>query len=318
MSALFFACILDVLSLTYLVRVIAALRWSGVELAVSITLTVLSCVSFASIFFFLLYAFRPAVPQKLQRYLCVELAVRLTASIGLLLWMRAPWTQTQIAFVESIVFAGGALVSRGFRLMRRKPKHLAQLTREQRSLLVALILVFATLLVGAACFHFTDGFPFEEAWNFVNVSALTVGYGNILVRSVAGKILLLTFGNFMLAAVANFILSMKACLPRRVFVGWRIGYFLLELVVFVLMGATVFAFLERWSFLDALYFAWESISTIGYGDFVPTTPLSWEFWLLYIYAAAFGFATVLAIASEHVHGRIQENIPSHDQPVTGA
>ncbi|CDH57883.1 predicted protein [Lichtheimia corymbifera JMRC:FSU:9682] len=48
-------------------------------------------------------------------------------------------------------------------------------------------------------------------------------------------------------------------------------------------GAGVFCLLEHdWSYLDALYFAFCTQLTIGFGDIVPQSVLAQEFWLVYI------------------------------------
>jgi len=50
----------------------------------------------------------------------------------------------------------------------------------------------------------------------------------------------------------------------------------------LLLGMLVYHWLEGWSYLDALYFSVISLATIGYGDFVPTTPLSRAFTIVYV------------------------------------
>ena len=39
----------------------------------------------------------------------------------------------------------------------------------------------------------------------------------------------------------------------------------------IALGAWAYTFLEGWSYLDALYFAVSTATTLGYGDFVPVT-----------------------------------------------
>ena len=46
------------------------------------------------------------------------------------------------------------------------------------------------------------------------------------------------------------------------------------LVALLLSGTILFKFLENWSWIDAFYFTGSTMLTIGYGDLVPTTPIS--------------------------------------------
>lgn len=50
----------------------------------------------------------------------------------------------------------------------------------------------------------------------------------------------------------------------------------------LLAGATLFYYREEgWSVIDSLYFSVMTMSTIGYGDFVPTTTLSKSFTIIF-------------------------------------
>ena len=44
--------------------------------------------------------------------------------------------------------------------------------------------------------------------------------------------------------------------------------------VMIFFGAAVYHWLEGWDWLDSLYFVVITLTTIGYGDFSPTTPLT--------------------------------------------
>ena len=50
--------------------------------------------------------------------------------------------------------------------------------------------------------------------------------------------------------------------------------FFIYMVVNILIGAVIYHWLEGWSWLDSFYFVVITLTTIGYGDFSPTTPLA--------------------------------------------
>ena len=60
----------------------------------------------------------------------------------------------------------------------------------------------------------------------------------------------------------------------------------------LVFGAFAFHWIERWSYLDALYFCVVSLATVGYGDFAPTTPFGRAFAIVYILN---GVAILLAL-----------------------
>jgi voltage-gated potassium channel len=54
------------------------------------------------------------------------------------------------------------------------------------------------------------------------------------------------------------------------------------LMLSLMMGATLFyRHVEGWTMVDALYFSVMTMSTIGFGDLVPTTPLSKIFTIVF-------------------------------------
>ncbi|KAI9021896.1 hypothetical protein DFJ74DRAFT_756675 [Hyaloraphidium curvatum] len=53
-------------------------------------------------------------------------------------------------------------------------------------------------------------------------------------------------------------------------------------VIWWLGGAGIFCALQpRWTYLDAVYFVFISITTTGFGDLFPTTAAAWQFWLYF-------------------------------------
>ena len=60
----------------------------------------------------------------------------------------------------------------------------------------------------------------------------------------------------------------------------------------VIIGALLFHWLEGWNLLDSFYFVIIALTTIGFGDFAPTTPLTK---LITIFYALNGVAILLML-----------------------
>ena len=65
--------------------------------------------------------------------------------------------------------------------------------------------------------------------------------------------------------------------------------------LFIFVTAAVFHWLEGWSWLDSIYFVVITFTTIGYGDFAPTTPLTK---LITIFVGLNGVAVLLMLFDE--------------------
>ena len=62
----------------------------------------------------------------------------------------------------------------------------------------------------------------------------------------------------------------------------KIAYILFIIPVIVAIGAIAFHYLEKWDWLDSVYFAVTTLSTVGYGDLHPTTSATKIFVIFYI------------------------------------
>ncbi|MBT3582552.1 two pore domain potassium channel family protein [Candidatus Woesearchaeota archaeon] len=58
------------------------------------------------------------------------------------------------------------------------------------------------------------------------------------------------------------------------------------LLIFILLGTGTIAYhqLENWSYVDSLYFTSMTVTTVGYGDFVPSTDMSKLFTVFFSFA----------------------------------
>jgi len=60
------------------------------------------------------------------------------------------------------------------------------------------------------------------------------------------------------------------------------GYTVLLTVLVIALGTVFYHYAEGWSWVDSYYFSIITLTTVGYGDLSPTTPLSKIFTSFYI------------------------------------
>jgi uncharacterized membrane protein len=66
-----------------------------------------------------------------------------------------------------------------------------------------------------------------------------------------------------------------------VFMDSKARPFMIYIIINLLIGAVIFHWLEGWNWLDSFYFVVITLTTIGYGDFSPTTPITKIFAIFY-------------------------------------
>jgi len=82
----------------------------------------------------------------------------------------------------------------------------------------------------------------------------------------------------------------------------------------IIVGMLVFHGLESWTWIESLYFSVATISTVGYGDIVPTNDASRLFIVFYILiGVSIGIATLSLIGSQIVKKRVHKIIAKEDK-----
>ncbi|XP_051845073.1 potassium channel subfamily K member 6 [Antechinus flavipes] len=134
-----------------------------------------------------------------------------------------------------------------------------------------------------------SSWDFASALFFASTLISTVGYGYTTPLSDSGKafsiffaLLGVPFTMLVLTATAQRVallvthtplrwLQLRQGWDRRLLARWHLVLLMLGvLAIFFLLPAAIFTYLEQaWTFLDAFYFCFISLSTIGLGDYVP-------------------------------------------------
>jgi predicted membrane channel-forming protein YqfA (hemolysin III family) len=76
-------------------------------------------------------------------------------------------------------------------------------------------------------------------------------------------------------------------------------------ILTVLFGTVFYHKFEGWSYVDSFYFTVITLTTVGYGDFSPTTPFTKLFTVFYIIV---GISILAAFINVVAKGRMQKKM----------
>lgn len=114
---------------------------------------------------------------------------------------------------------------------------------------------------------------------------------------------MITFFIDMMKLLHAVMLGLKQDIEFRILL-----FFLMSL----LAGGTLFYYrVEGWSIIDLLYFSVMTMSTIGYGDYVPTTTLSKLFTIVFSILSIGFFAAVITKVVSIVLERKKNKVTKH-------
>lgn len=131
----------------------------------------------------------------------------------------------------------------------------------------------------------TQHWNFHNAFFFAGTVATTIGYGNISPSTDKGKLFCIAFTvigipyfAYMVGALAELIsyqiddaVKKLQSVSRYKISPGNISslYVLLGCLLLIVIPAMIFTKVEGWSYLDAIYYAVISLTTIGFGDLIP-------------------------------------------------
>ncbi len=102
----------------------------------------------------------------------------------------------------------------------------------------------------------------------------------------------------------------------------KIGFAVIFLGIMIILGTFIYSGLEtykdgpmqgqNWTYVDSFYFSAMTLTTIGYGDFLPTTDVSKIFTVFY---SLFGVGLVLYVLGVIARGYVEKSIVFEQEEV---
>ncbi|XP_022093054.1 potassium channel subfamily K member 16-like isoform X2 [Acanthaster planci] len=144
-----------------------------------------------------------------------------------------------------------------------------------------------------------SNWDFSSSFFFSGTVVTTIGYGHISPSTNGGRGFCVIYAligiplfGILMAAISE-ILKQRAsilekrfddrCLrhPKIKSVIYAVTVLALSLIFFMIIPAAVFSSIEKWTFSESFYYAFVTLSTIGFGDFVIGTNPDIDYHILY-------------------------------------
>lgn len=114
---------------------------------------------------------------------------------------------------------------------------------------------------------------------FVSTLVTTLGYGSLHPRTPEGQLFTVLFGlvgipamAYVLSRISGWVVDVWMPMFPMIETRMRRIIVLCGLMIFlILLGGSLFQFLEGWTFLQACYFSACTLMSIGFGDFLPSS-----------------------------------------------
>ena len=78
--------------------------------------------------------------------------------------------------------------------------------------------------------------------------------------------------------------------------------------IMVIIGVIIFSYLESWGFIDSLYFTMTTMLAVGYGDIIPTNPISKMLSIAYAIIGLTIFLIIVSILVKIIGNKIKREM----------
>ncbi|RVE66373.1 hypothetical protein OJAV_G00106680 [Oryzias javanicus] len=145
-----------------------------------------------------------------------------------------------------------------------------------------------------------SNWDFSSSFFFAGTVVTTIGYGNLSPSTVSGQVFCMFYALFGIPLNLAFLKQIGKCLsirlsrlerrvvavvplkiPRTVEAMVVSLFFISGSLLFLVIPPLLFSYVEDWTFGEGFYFAFITLSTIGFGDYVVGTDPAKEYISLY-------------------------------------
>ena len=206
-----------------------------------------------------------------------------------------------------------------------------RLTASDRRFVIAVLLLSVMISIGAIIYRALEGWSYDRAISFVLSTITTIGYGNVVPATVGGQVFTYFYGvagivavGFTLDASRDKIVEMIVAASKRIerrrrffrrrmamvnalsvteraATSLRFNWIVAFLLVLLLWlgGAGVFVALEHdWTYSAGVWFTFSTLTTIGYGDYYPTTASAETFLNYFVFCGLAVIAYMLSLVGD--------------------
>ena len=158
-------------------------------------------------------------------------------------------------------------------------------TRENATELVRAI---GDAVIGASDVSPSNNWEYGSSIFFAITVISTIGYGTIAPVTLGGRIFFIPYAIIGIPIMLVFLTELGKILNNLLDwstrpLGKKMELFWMKLLVlvvattvgvilFILIPAVIFAHVSGWTYFEGIYYCFVSLTTVGFGDFVPTSP----------------------------------------------